>query len=342
MFGVGGGDLGVFGNLGEPDRSGFGGGGFLPGAGFSSQADFGGGGRQSTGPTTSAASTCVPLKAAMIFNAHNAMPTDTQLTILGQEVTFFKLVGFITDTLPSDGQRIAFNLNDGTASIRVEWYIRWLSESTSPYRQRKYDALQDDYTWVAVYGEINLLGKLEPHVKASMVRKLENFTEIHYHTLDVASFAMRSKYGDAPGEPHASTGTNNNPAPGAGNSERPGWKEPGGAAASSWTQHTGGNTNNSQQPHSDVRSSWHQNSSVGGNQSTMGGGGGALDRVVVDSLKELSKYREAGVNIGELRSRVMNAGCADDCSEQAIRTALSRLSAEGSVYFTKDQNHWKA
>lgn len=309
-----------------------------------------------------------PAKAAMVFNSYKANMGDNQITICGEEISYLKLIGLARNTDTSTENKISFDLDDGSAVIHVEWYTGGFYDEdyrATPFRGAKIAEICDNY-YVSVWGDVNLLGKLEPNIKAHVVRRVESCNEIAFHDIDVAYNVlklMEVRRASRPRSPHrmSSGGGGGGFAPSSHSENSFGFGGGGGYPTSS-SGAPGGNPY--QQQRQDGHSSGHKSGGNGYNSGAqhnahhsdsvresagmpmpMEGSQGdvlKLKRAVNEVLTGLSGGSGSqGLHVNRILNQTQQSGYPD-LSMCSLRVALNSLADDSMAHWAKDEDHWRS
>ncbi|XP_053993196.1 uncharacterized protein LOC128884133 [Hylaeus volcanicus] len=128
-----------------------------------------------------------PLKIGMIQKYFNQNPQEHRLKCFKEEINMFKLIGLATNVqVDTSQQKWTFTLDDATGIIQVGWlpyrHTELPNNDPSPWMKEFLSHIQNN-SYVRVYGDIDLLGHLEPHVSAFFVARLDLNDEIFYHDI---------------------------------------------------------------------------------------------------------------------------------------------------------------
>nr|AAP37459.1 replication protein A2 [Cryptosporidium parvum] len=133
-----------------------------------------------------------PLKVGMILRSYSNFVTLSRFQLFDKDINLFKLVGFVRNVEHDDyPQRLRFYLDDGSGLILIDWLV---DNTGTKYKQDLVNSIHEG-CFVKIFGELTLMVS-EPSVRAFVVRPLVCTDEISLHDIDVASYIVRSMYGN--------------------------------------------------------------------------------------------------------------------------------------------------
>ncbi|TRY52958.1 OB fold single strand binding protein [Cryptosporidium tyzzeri] len=133
-----------------------------------------------------------PLKVGMILRSYSNFVTLSRFQLFDKDINLFKLVGFVRNVEHDDyPQRLRFYLDDGSGLILIDWLV---DNTGTKYKQDLVNSIHEG-CFVKIFGELTLMVS-EPSVRAFVVRPLVCTDEISLHDIDVASYIVRSIYGN--------------------------------------------------------------------------------------------------------------------------------------------------
>ncbi|KAJ1607059.1 hypothetical protein OJ253_2503 [Cryptosporidium canis] len=134
-----------------------------------------------------------PLKISMILRSYSNFVTLSRFQLFERDISLFKLVGFVRNVEHEEyPQRLRFYLDDGSGLILIDWLV---DNTGTKYKQNLVSSIHEG-CFVKVFGELTLMVS-EPSVRAFVVRPLVCTDEISLHDIDVASYIVRSLYGES-------------------------------------------------------------------------------------------------------------------------------------------------